>query len=94
MTGITSSIARFIGAGDLTVSEGARRLGITREQFEERLSLMERQGYVARQDDAVFGECSCGHCCATCCKRDSTPAVVLYRLTGKGKRLAGIYGGT
>jgi len=89
MAGLIVSIARMIRSGTLTLTDIAERTGITREQLADRLFLMERQGYLARQQDAAPDpDCGCGHCCASCCKRDDGTAPVLFSLTQKGERLA------
>ncbi len=90
MTGTLQSIARVIRTGNLTLGECALRLGMTEEQLENRLSLLERQGYILRQAGMPKGTtCSCGNCCAsyrTPCSRQ-IPATIT--LTEKGERLAG-----
>jgi len=95
MAGMIASIARILRSGNATPAEIAENIGITREQLTERLSLMERQGYLARHRDTPGSdaECSCGHCCSSCCKRDAAPAPVLYTLTKKGEQLAQDSGG-
>lgn len=89
MAGMIASIARILRSGNATLAEIAEHIGITREQLADRLALMERQGYLARQPDTpVDPGCGCGHCCASCYKRDGAAAPILYMLTEKGKCLA------
>jgi len=89
MEGMTVSIARLVRKGNMTLAECADRLGISRTQLEERLQMMERQGYLARIKDVnPDPECRCGHCCLSCCKRDGATTMVLFTLTQKGERLA------
>lgn len=89
MAGVMASIARLIRSGSTTPAEIAERTGITRGQLMDRLFLMERQGYLARQKDAAPDPaCSCGHCCSSCSNQDSATAPVLFVLTQKGERLA------
>lgn len=97
MAGNTAEIARLLGSGSLTLAECARMLGMSREQLDERLRMMERQGYLARatpQKDVAF---TCPGCCATCscCSVIKTGAApILYSLSGKGERLARINSGS
>ena len=91
MAGMTAYIARMIRDGTMTVPECAARLGITRGQPEDRLHLMEQQGYIARQKETpaeVKSGCSCGHCVASCSRIAVAPAPSAFILTGKGERLA------
>ena len=89
MVGMIASITRIIRSGNATLADMAERIGLTHEQLADRLALMERQGYLARQPDALVGpDCDCGHCCASCCKRDGAAAQVLYMLTEEGEHLA------
>lgn len=98
MAGNTAEIARLLGSGSLTLAECARMLGMSREQLDERLRMMERQGYLARATAAQKDEPgTCSSCCATCscCSVKKTGAApILYSLTGKGERLARINSGT
>lgn len=95
MAGMTAMIAGMIRDGSLTLTECAERLGLTREQLDSRLALMERQGYLSQMRPAAAEDgCSCGHCCATCNKSKDAPAPVLYTLTQKGERLAQDTGGS
>lgn len=88
MAGTLQSIARVIRTGNLTLAECALRLGMTQEQLENRLSLLERQGYILREAGMPEGAtCSCGHCCASCRTPRQIPATI--SLTEKGERLAG-----
>ncbi|PKG32434.1 hypothetical protein [Methanoregula sp.] len=88
MSGTLRSIARLIRDGNQTVAECAARLGINRQHLEERLALMERQGYVARRENVPLeGGCTCGGCCSTCPRRDTAAPPLLYMLTEKGARL-------
>jgi len=88
MPGTLQSIAQLIRDGDLTLADCAARLGITREQLENRLQLMERQGYVLRRDStADTAGCTCGHCCVSCCKNASLNHPVTFSLTAKGECL-------
>lgn len=90
MTGTLQSIARVIRTGNLTLGECALRLGMTEEQLENRLSLLERQGYILRQAGMPEGAaCSCGHCCASCRTPGSRQIPATISLTEKGERLAG-----
>lgn len=91
MAGMIASIARILWSSNATTAEIAKSIGITREQLAERLALMERQGYIARHQDAGVGpdsNCSCGHCCSSCHRQDTASDPVLYTLTQKGERLA------
>ena len=93
MSGTLRSIARLIRDGHLTIAECPARLGITREQLENRLQLMERQGYILRQGTPVDTEsCTCGHCCASCCKNDNRNLPLTLSLTPKGERLLWVAG--
>jgi hypothetical protein len=88
MAGMTALIARIVHDGNTTLGECAGRLGLTREQLDSRLILMERQGYLTRVKEAAFGvDCSCGHCCAACCRSTGTPAPEIFTLTPKGEHL-------
>ena len=90
MAGTTTEIARLLKGGSLTLAECGRMLGLSREQLDERLFLMARQGYLARATPQKDTTCTCSGCCATCscCSVKNTGAVpVLYTLTGKGERL-------
>lgn len=90
MTGTTAGIARLLKGGSLTLAECARMLGMSRAQLDERLFLMERQGYLTRATPQEDAASTCPGCCATCscCNAKDTGAVpVLYSLTGKGERL-------
>jgi hypothetical protein len=88
MAGTTTLIARMVRDGNTTLGECADRLGITRELLDSRLLLMERQGYLAREKEAAPGmDCSCGHCCAVCCRSGGRTSPVRYNLTKKGERL-------
>ena len=90
MAGTLQSIARVIRTGNLTMVECALRLGMTPEQLENRLSLLERQGYILRQAGMPEGAtCSCGHCCASCRTPGSRQIPATITLTEKGERLAG-----
>ena len=89
MAGTLQSIALVIRNGNLTLTECALRLGMTKEQMEDRLSLMERQGYILRQAGMPEGApCSCGHCCASCGTPGSQQVPATITLTEKGERLA------
>jgi DNA-binding HxlR family transcriptional regulator len=91
MAGTTSKIALLLKGGSLTLAECARMLGMSRAHLDERLCMMERQGYLVRAAPQKDGGCTCSGCCATCscCGAKDTGAVpVLYSLTGKGERLA------
>jgi hypothetical protein len=92
MPGVLGSIARIMKSGSATMDEIAELTGITREQLADRLALMERQEYIARQPDAADPECSCGSCCASCSSRDGGQKPVLYTLTVKGECLAALSG--
>ncbi len=90
MAGTTTEIARLLKGGSLTLTECARVLGMSRAHLDERLRMMERQGYLARTTPQKDTTCTCSNCCATCSCRSvkNTGAVpVLYTLTGKGERL-------
>ena len=90
MAGTTTEIARLLKGGSLTLTECARVLGMSRAHLDERLRMMERQGYLARTTPQKDKTCTCSGCCATCscCSVKNTGAVpVLYTLTGKGERL-------
>lgn len=88
MSGTLQSIAQLIRDGHLTLAECPARLGITREQLENRLQLMERQGYVTcGRNSLEGGGCTCGGCCFACTKKDTTQSPSLYTLTAKGERL-------
>ncbi|MDD5144207.1 hypothetical protein [Methanoregula sp.] len=88
MSGTLQSIARLIRDGHVTLAECPARLGITREQLDNCLQLMERQGYLVRQGIPVDTEgCTCGHCCASCCRNGLQNPPVTFSLTAKGERL-------
>lgn len=90
MTGTLQSIVRVIRMGNLTLGECALRLGMTDEQLENRLSLLERQGYILRQTGMPEGTtCSCGHYCVSCRTPGSRQTPATISLTEKGERLAG-----
>jgi len=95
MTGTLQSIAQFIRDGNLTMAECSARLGITREQLENRLQLMERQGYILRHQGTTVDTagCTCGHCCASCRTPGSRQIPATITLTEKGERLAGDHTG-
>ena len=89
MTGTLGAIARLIRDNDVTFGEGAARLGITREQLDNRLHLMERQGYLNRHGGIrETGAGCCNHSCALCslCRAD-VPVPRTISLTPKGMRL-------
>jgi len=91
MANVLASIAGRIRDGHATSAEIAACLGITRDQLADRLALMERQGYLARQGDGSSGPAppACRHCCSCWCGCDRTATVpALYTLTKKGERLA------
>jgi DNA-binding HxlR family transcriptional regulator len=88
MTGMTTRIARIVSNGNITLGESARRLGMTREQLDSRLLLMERQGYLTRlTGTAPEAGCSCGGCCTGCSNDRNHPPLVMFALTKKGMRL-------
>lgn len=88
MAGTLQSIARLIRDGHLIIAECPARLGITREQLDNRLQLMERQGYVACGRNPLEGAgCARGGYCSACPKKDATQSPSLYTLTEKGERL-------
>jgi len=85
------SIAQRIREGNYTLAELAAAVGLTPEQFKNRLDLMERQGYIVQEAacaPATGGGCGCHACCA-CSSRDSDTIPARYQLTEKGKLLAG-----
>lgn len=83
------SIAYQIREGKFSLSELAAGLGLSQEQLKNRLDLMERQGYIAREADcAPEGGCGCCHSCPSCGSGDKKTMPVQYRLTEKGLRLA------
>jgi len=93
MTGSLRSIAQLIQDGHLTLAECPARLGITREQLENRLQLMERQGYLVCQGGAADAAgCTCSHCCASCCQNDSAHLPFTVSLTAKGEQLLRVTG--
>jgi len=93
MTGTLQSIAQLIRDGHVTLAECPARLGISREQLENRLHLMERQGYILRQGGAADAPgCTCRHCCASCCQHDSAHLPFTLSLTAKGERLLRVAG--
>lgn len=88
MAGTLPSILRLIRDGDTTFAEVTVRLGITREQLENRLRLMERQGYILRQSGTSdTPACSCGHCRSPCRETGGGKVPVIYALTRKGEDL-------
>jgi len=90
MGGTLQSIARVIRTGNLTLAECALRLGMTQEQLEDRLSLLERQGYILREAGMPeSATCSCGHCCTSCRTPGSRQIPAVISLTEKGERLVG-----
>lgn len=71
-----------------TREELSRAMGLTPEQLETRLALMERQGYLAGEQSGRRREgCLACRCCTTC--RGTGNTVTRYELTEKGLRLAG-----
>ncbi len=83
------SIAYLIQEGKFSLPELAEGVGLSQEQLKNRLDLMERQGYIAREADCVpEGGCGCCHSCLSCGSGDRKPVPVQYRLTEKGQRLA------
>ncbi|RPI40598.1 MAG: hypothetical protein EHM53_01430 [Methanoregulaceae archaeon] len=88
MAGTTAAIARLLRDGSLTLSACASGLGLSREQLEDRLRLMEQQDYLARVTRPYPDEsCTCRHCCASCCRKTIAPAPAIFVLTEKGERL-------
>ncbi len=85
--GITG-IARLIRENRFTGKELASTLGITTEQLENRLALMERQGYLIMERPCAVQTGGGGACagCRSCGKR--TSVITGYALTEKGCRLA------
>jgi predicted ArsR family transcriptional regulator len=84
------SIARKIRDGGCSAAELAAGVGLSQEQLKNRLALMERQGYIER--DEVCGQTGngCGGCtsCPAVGNRDRTTLPVQYHLTDKGRHLA------
>lgn len=89
MAGTTAEIVRLLRDRSLTPAECARMLGMNRAELNERLRMMERQGYLARAIPQT-DPCTCSGCCSSCgCSaKDTSSAPVIYSLTGKGERLA------
>ncbi|NLD57950.1 MAG: hypothetical protein GX651_07445 [Methanomicrobiales archaeon] len=91
MAGTTAEIARLVTSGSLTLAECARMLGMHRAQLDERLFLMERQGYLARATPHNVDAGTCSGCCSKCtCRGAKNPgaAPAVYSITEKGERLA------
>ncbi|MFA5331780.1 MAG: hypothetical protein WC342_05330 [Methanoregula sp.] len=83
------SIAQRIRDGNFSVAELSAGVGLSQEQLKNRLDLMERQGYIAREADCTpEGGCGCCHSCPTCGSGDKNVLPTRYRLTEKGKNLA------
>ena len=90
MAGTFVTIARLISRGNCTTAECAENLGITKEQLEDRLLQMERQGYLARPKEAPAPGpgSACGHSCCTMCGNQKEACVpVQFILTKKGEHL-------
>ncbi|MEN6610127.1 MAG: helix-turn-helix domain-containing protein [Methanoregulaceae archaeon] len=90
---ILRDIAQMIAQCGTTPAEIAARLRITPEQLAGRLSLMERQGYLEREQECssrVGTSCGCCHCSSRCRETagTSSPQPIRYVLTGKGRKLA------
>jgi DNA-binding HxlR family transcriptional regulator len=84
-------IACQIREGNSSLAELAEGVGLSQEQLKNRLDLMERQGYIARETDcAPEGGCGCCHSCPSYGSGSRRTMSVRYRLTEKGQRLAGV----
>jgi hypothetical protein len=84
------SIAKRIREGNFSFAELAASVGLSQDQLKNRLELMERQGYIARDPDCVpsgDGGCDC-RSCPSCSDRDRATLPVQYHLTEKGKLLS------
>ncbi len=88
MAGTTAEIARLLRDRSLTLAECARMLGLNRVQLDERLRLMERQGYLARATSQTDSCSGCSATCSCCGAKNTGAGPVIYSLTGKGERLA------
>lgn len=96
---ILRDIAQMMAQGGTTPADIAARLRITPEQLADRLSLMERQGYLEREQECSPPEgtsCGCCHGSSWCRGADGTlsPRPIRYVLTGKGRKLASVAKGT
>lgn len=87
MAGTTAAIARLLRDRSLTLAECARMLGLNRAQLDERLFLMERQGYLARAAPQKDEPCTCSGCCATCYRKGGRAEPAVFTLTAKGEKL-------
>jgi predicted transcriptional regulator len=78
---------RMIRGNRFTATELAAKLGLSREQFDDRLALMERQGFLQLEKTCCAGQGGCARCC--CSSRDRQEiAVAGYVLSEKGRRIA------
>ncbi|MDK2974087.1 MAG: hypothetical protein PWP08_458 [Methanofollis sp.] len=89
------TIARRISEETCTLPEIARELGVQQEALLERLFMMERLGFIAR-DGGCTGSARteassrrCIGCSCAACGEAVGGNIVHYALTEKGKRLAG-----
>lgn len=78
-------ILRMIREDRFTATELAAELGLTREQFDNRLALMERQGFLQVEKTCCSGQGGCACCCCSSSCSEEPPG---YTLTGKGRRVA------
>lgn len=78
-------LLRKIRKNRFTVRGLAAELGLTPGQLDDRLALMERQGFLKLEKPCCQGEGGCACCCCTSrCSHE--PAQ--YTLTDKGRRIA------
>jgi hypothetical protein len=85
------NILEKIGDLRVTGAELARNLGLSHGQLENRLELLERQGYLKKEEPcrSLPKGCTC-RCCQGCSRTTAGNAGGGYTLTGKGRRVAGM----
>ncbi|MFA5311908.1 MAG: hypothetical protein WC375_01160 [Methanomassiliicoccales archaeon] len=83
-----------IMAGEFTLSDAGRKLGLGTDELKQRLDMMERMGYVERVGGSApkCGEgpipcSSCRSCKGGCCGPGKAKELNGYQLTEKGRRL-------
>jgi predicted ArsR family transcriptional regulator len=83
-------IARKIHDGGYSAAELAASVGLSQEQLKNRLDLMERQGYLVRENECGQVDSGSGCCssCPSCSDKDRAILPVQYHLTEKGELLA------
>ena len=85
---LMAEIAKSIADGVFIPSVLAAELDISSKEVTERLFMMDRMGFIAR-DSTSSGGCGCAKCCCGCNVSECGSAVAgsSYVLTEKGKKL-------